>query len=163
MKKLSKAYFLSHNGLGDNITSISAINFLSQYYNVIYFLCKDIYENNVKLLFENNKSIIVIPFNYNDEYNQCKEILKNALNEDKNINIFVSGCHKNYINSIISHEELIHYQKTNKNYKIDYSFIENFYKDINLDLSIYYEYFNILILKAQKLVKNYIKILKIII
>ena len=143
MEKLSKAYFLSHNGLGDNITSIGAINFLSKYYNVIYFLCKDIHENNVRLLFQNNKSISIIPFNHADEFNQCKEILNNAINEDKNINIFVSGIHKNYINSIISHQELINYQKTNKNYTIDFGFIENFYKDINLDLSIYYEYFDI--------------------
>lgn len=143
MDKLPKAYFLSHNGLGDNITSISAINYLSQYYNIIYFLCKDIYVNNVKLLYENNKSIVIIPFNHNDEFNECKKILNDALNKDKDINIFVSGCHKSYINSIITHPQLITYKKQNKNYTIDYPFIENFYKDINLDLSIYYEYFYI--------------------
>lgn len=143
MEKLSKAYFLSHLGLGDNITSIGAINFLSQYYNIIYFLCKDIYQNNIELLFENNKSIIPIPINSYNEFNECKEILNNALYQDKDINIFVSGFHKTYINSIITHPELINYKETNKNYTIDYNFIEDFYTDINLDLSIYYEYFNI--------------------
>ena len=40
--KQKSAYFLSHNGLGDNITNIGAINFLLNYYETIYFLCKDI-------------------------------------------------------------------------------------------------------------------------
>ena len=61
-KSEKSAFFLSHNGIGDNITNIGAINFLLQYYNSIYFLCKDIYEENVKLLF-NNKKLITIPFN----------------------------------------------------------------------------------------------------
>ena len=42
-KSEKSAFFLSHNGIGDNITNIGAINFLLQYYNSIYFLCKDIY------------------------------------------------------------------------------------------------------------------------
>jgi hypothetical protein len=142
MKKILKAYFLSHNGLGDNITNIGAINFLLEYYDTIYFLCKDIYENNIKLLFR-NKSVITISFNHLNEFEECKKILDNAFNEDKNINIFISGFHKSYIDSIITHPELINYKKSDKNYKIDFNHIEDFYKDIHLDLSIYYEYFNI--------------------
>jgi hypothetical protein len=145
MQKLPKAYFLSNNGLGDNISSIGAINYLSQYYDLIYFLCKDIHEMNVKMLFENNTSIIIISFNSNNEFQECKTILNDAFKIDKNINIFICGCHKSYSNSIITHPELIN-SKNNlniKNYSIDYDFIENFYKDINLDISIYFEYFNI--------------------
>ena len=44
IKKQKSAYFLSHNGLGDNITSIGSIIFLLQYYETIYFLCKNNYE-----------------------------------------------------------------------------------------------------------------------
>jgi hypothetical protein len=139
---LSKAYFLSHNGLGDNITSIGAINFLLNYYDIIYFLCKNIHEKNVKLFFE-KKSVIIIPFDHNNEFNECKYILDNARKKDENINIFICGCHKSYINSFITNIELLNYKKSNKNYTINYNFIENFYNDINLDLSIYYEYFDI--------------------
>jgi hypothetical protein len=142
MEKLPKAYFLSHNGLGDNITSIGAINFLSQYYDVIYFLCKDIYESNVKLLFENNKCVVVLPVDNKNEFNRCKEILDNAHKQDENVNIFVCGCHTIYAKSIITHPELINYQKTKK-YETDYIHINKFYDDINLDLTIYYEYFDI--------------------
>ena len=35
-------YFLGHLGLGDNITNSSAVNYLLQHYNTIYFFCKDI-------------------------------------------------------------------------------------------------------------------------
>ena len=59
--KQKNAYFLSHNGLGDNITSIGAVNFLLNYYENIFFLCKDIHEDNVKLLF-NNKPVIIVAF-----------------------------------------------------------------------------------------------------
>ena len=58
MNKLSTAYFVSHNGLGDNITNIGAVNFLLQYYEIIHFLCKDDYANNVKHLFSNNTFFI---------------------------------------------------------------------------------------------------------
>ena len=39
--KLNKAYFLCHNGLGDIFTMIGAINFLLNYFEEIYFLCKN--------------------------------------------------------------------------------------------------------------------------
>jgi len=138
--KLKNAYFLSHNGLGDNITNIGAINFLLQYYENIYFLCKDIYNENVKLLFY-NRSVITIPFNSNNELNECKQIIKNISQEN---DIFISGrVHKNYTKSRITHPELIKYIQGDKGYDIKYQHIRNFYYDIGLDLSIYYNYFNI--------------------
>jgi hypothetical protein len=140
--KQDKAYFLSHNGLGDNITSISAINFLLKYYKTIYLLCKDIYEENIKLLYS-NKPVIIISFNSNNEFEDCSKIINNAYNNDKNIDIFICGCHKSYLNSKISHPDLLNYKQTDKNYIINYNFIKDFYYDIKLDLSIYYEYFDI--------------------
>jgi hypothetical protein len=139
--KQDKAYFLGHNGLGDNITSVSAINFLLKYYKSIYFLCKDIYKENVELLM--NKCVNVISFDKNNEFFECKRIIMNAFNEDNNIDIFICGCHKSYLNSKITHPELLNYKQTDKNYTIKYDFIKNFYYDIKLDLSVYYEYFDI--------------------
>jgi hypothetical protein len=55
------AYLLSHNGLGDNITMIGAINFLLHYYDNVYFLCKDKNQENVARFFQ-DKPVIVIPF-----------------------------------------------------------------------------------------------------
>jgi len=139
--KLNTAYYLSHNGLGDNITSIGAINFLLKYYNVIYFLCKDIYKKNVELLFL-GKPVVIVDFPHNNEFAETKRIISNAYYNDNNINIFICGCHRTYINSYITHPELLNRQQDNT-WKCDYEFIEKFYTCINLDLSIYYNYFNI--------------------
>jgi hypothetical protein len=129
------AYFLSHNGLGDNITMSSAVSFLLQHYDTIYFLCKDKYEENVKLLFQ-NKKVITVPINSNDEFNDCKKIIDNVDHKD---DIFISGfCHTSYLKSRITKK--INYKKN----KVDgIIHIKNFYNDINLDLSVYYNYFNI--------------------
>ena len=91
--KLKKAFFLGHNGLGDNITMIGAINFLLNYFEEIYFLCKNIYQENVKLLYY-NKPVIIVPFDTNNEQEECKKIINEAFNSDNNVNIFISGfCH----------------------------------------------------------------------
>lgn len=135
--KLAKAHFVSHNGLGDNITNISAVNFLLNYYETIYFLCKDIHVKNVEYLFS-NKPVVIVPFNSNNEFSEIKTILNDVVGD-----IFASGCHKNYIKIRITHPDLLSYKKDDKHYNIDYDHVREFYYDIGLDLSIYYEYFDI--------------------
>jgi SAM-dependent methyltransferase len=140
VNKKKSAFFLSHNGLGDNITNIGAINFLLQYYDSIYFLCKDIYEENVKLLFY-NKKVITMPFDSKNELNECKKII-NSINKD-NFDIFISGfCHMPHFKSHITNISLLNYKKNNI-YKIEYSHILDFYNNIGLDSSIYIDYFDI--------------------
>ena len=129
-----EAYFLSHNGLGDNITSIGAVRFLLKYYNKIYFLCKDNYLKNVELLFS-NLNVNIISVDKNNENYDCEKII-NSNYTNKNVDIFICGSHKNYLKSKITNKLFLEYKSDNKNYKIQYNFIENFYKDINLDLSI---------------------------
>lgn len=137
--KQKSAYLLSHNGLGDNITMLGAINFLKQYYDKIYFLCKNFNENNIKKMVTDE--IILVPFDPNNEFKECANIIKNI---DLDSDIFISGfCHTSYLKSRITHPELIKYQKNNKQYTIKYNHIKNFYNDINLDLSIYYDFFDI--------------------
>ena len=153
--KQDKAYFLGHNGLGDNITSISAINFLLKYYNSIFFLCKDIYKENIELLM--NNCVNVISFDKNNEFVECKRIIMNAFNEDNKIDIFICGCHKSYLNSKITHPDLLNYKQNDKNYTIKYDFIKDFFYDIKLDLSVYYEYFDI---SESDISKHYYDIIK---
>ena len=151
MNKLSTAYFVSHNGLGDNITNISAVNFLLQYYETIHFLCKDIYVKNVECLFEPNP-VVIVPFNSNDECNEIKRILNNV-----SADIFASGMHKQYIQNRITHPDLLSYKQNDKNYSIEFSHIRNFYYDIGLDLSVYYDFFDI---KSTDISKKYYEELK---
>lgn len=139
------AYFLSHNGLGDNLYMIGAVLYLLNYYNYIYFICKDIYYENVRLFYKNHKRVIVIPIDSTDEYNSCKNILNDVITED----ILICGLFKNLFKSKIT----IHWEKTNtsKQYTIDYDtitstnykFIENLYNDINLDLNVLFSYFQL--------------------
>ena len=136
---IKDAYFLSHNGLGDNITCIGAVLFLLKYYNRIFFLCKDYNEQNVKLLFL-NKSVITVSINSGREFDHCKEII-NAVDKDKN-DLFISGYHKTYLSSHITSKGLLNYTNANK-YNLKYDFIREFYEDIKLDTSIYADYFDI--------------------
>jgi hypothetical protein len=55
--KLNTAYFLGHLGLGYNITYKSAIYFLSNYYNTIYFICKENFLDNNKLIYEDISNV----------------------------------------------------------------------------------------------------------
>jgi hypothetical protein len=138
---MKNAYFLSHNGLGDNITNIGAVTFLLTIYDTIYFLCKDIYEENVKVLFA-NKRVVTVPINSLNEYNDCTRIIS-AVDTEVN-DILISGfCHTSYLTSHITAPALIGYKKKDT-YPVKYSHITEFYHDIGLDTSIYVDYFDII-------------------
>lgn len=140
------AYLVSHNGMGDNLFMIGALHFLLKFYEKIYFLCKRKYYPNVNLFFMDTPNIICIQF---DEKNEKYEIKKIIEKNYKMNDILVCGCHKSYIKSKITNNDFKKYIHTDKNYTIDidtinssnYNFINNFYKDINLNLTYFYEYF----------------------
>ena len=142
MPEYKSAYILSHNGLGDNITMIGAIYFLSLHYTTIYFLCKDKYESNVKLLI-NKSNVIIIPFDHRNEISSCKNIIDNIYS-NSDTDIFICGRHKRYLKSKITNPAILNYNKNKNNkYNIKWQHIKTFYQDMNLDISIYYEYFDI--------------------
>lgn len=131
------AYILSHNGLGDNISMIGAVNFLLKYYVKIYFICKTKYESNVRLFFNDN--VILIPINENNEFNECNKTILN-INKMHN-DIFICGCHTSYLSSKITNTHILNYVKNNTTIK--YGHIFDFYNCIGLDTHIYINYFNI--------------------
>lgn len=105
--------------------------------------------SNIKLFFIDNPNIICIPFDENKEIDEIKNIINNNYSTN---DIFICGdCHKSYLKNKITNQEFLNYKIIDKNYTIDfdtltsgnYSFIENFYKDINLNLTYFYEYFYI--------------------
>jgi hypothetical protein len=141
-----QAFFLSHNGLGDNLFSIGAVRFLTTFYEKIYLLCKEIHVENVKLFFIDEPKIKIIIFDSSNEYKHCNYIIKkNYANND----IFICGCHKNYLTSKITNKFLLNRIKNDQGYDLNYdtitdltySPIKGIYEDINLDLSIFYDYF----------------------
>ena len=142
IEKYKKAYVLSHNGLGDNISMFGALNYLTNYYENVFFICKQKNYNNVYYALKNKKSITIVPIDENNEYNDCKKIWNDSL---ENCDMFISGhCHSG-LQRKITHPNLINYNCNNKNYSLPkfYDFIYMFYSNINMDLSIYCEYFNI--------------------
>ena len=155
--KLNSAYILSHNGLGDNITMIGAIYFLLDYYENIFFLCKDIYYKQITYIYADNKNIKLIPFDSKNEEISCFNILT-----DKYIgsDIFICGIHKSYLKKKVTHPQLLSYN-TNNFYKLPdrFSFINMFYNDLGLDLSIFINKFNIkldnVVLDLYKYISNY--------
>ena len=139
------AYLLSHNGLGDNITMIGAINFLLHYYDNVYFLCKDKNQENVARFFQ-DKPVIVIPFAESDEFVKPAEIIEHASTNPTN-DIFICGfAHKHIAqHRRVQNQKFLEYEPNNKNYTIksQWQHIQKFYIDARMDLSIYYEYFDI--------------------
>jgi len=142
------AVFLSHNGLGDNLYSIGALRFLLQFYDKIFFLCKQKYYENVKLFFASEHRIICVPF---DETNERNEVIRIVMNNYNGNDVFICGNHVKYLQSKVTNPAILQYKCDNKGYDLNYdtiddnsySFIRRFYTDIKLDLSIFYEYFHL--------------------
>ena len=156
------AYILGHEGLGDSITMIGAINFISKHYKTIYYLCKKNYEYNIKLLFD-NKKVILIPYAHETQkiwVNECKNIIYNVYS-NKEFDFFICGRWKKWFKSRITNPKILNY-KINKNNSVLFNHIKLFYQDINLDLNIYYNYFDIKSSESSILLYNKIKDFKII-
>jgi hypothetical protein len=158
--KQKSAFFISHNGLGDNISNISAVLFLLQYYNTINFFCKKIHCENLTLLFQNkinSKNIILVPLYTQDENTEFVKILNT--NNNNLPDIFISGGYKRHFKSRITHPDLLKYNQNDNEFSTVNGHIREFYYDIGLDLSIYYNYFNIestdLSTEYYKNIKNY--------
>jgi hypothetical protein len=93
-----------------------------------------------------------VPFDSNNEFADIKHILSKVTDD-----IFVSGCHKRYIQKRITHPGLLSYKQNDQNYTVNYNHIHEFYYDIGLDISIYYNYFNI---KSTDTTKKYYESIK---
>lgn len=131
-------YFVSHLGLGDNITMSGAVRYLTNYYDNVYVIVKDIYLENLKLYYKDNNKIKLVSINNKYERTEIKKIIE-KLNYD--IDIFISGgCHKSYLKNRIRNKKLNKIVNNNNN-NFKYKFIVDFYTHINLDFSIYYDYY----------------------
>ena len=139
------AYLLSHNGLGDYITMISAVRYLSTIYDKVYFICtKQSQPNLTDLLDSSNIITVPVPMShFQEEHNECNQILE-KLPESTDI-LICGGCHTPYFKSRINNQKLLEYRLKNNDseYSCDYSFIRDFYNNIGLDLRIYYDWFDI--------------------
>ena len=149
------AYLLTYNGLGDYITMIGALNFLSNHYKHIYMICRVSSIENMKLLLP-DKPITYIPLQpsgyglkeHKHFYNEAAQCIKIISEAPINSDILICGSEQiknDVFKSRITNRALLNYIPNDKHYSInqDWPHIRDFYKNIGLDLSIYYEYFDI--------------------
>jgi len=142
------AILVSNNGLGDNLFCASAVRFLLNYYNQVRFLCKDIYLDNVQLFFHKDENVVCVPFPHKNEAKMVNQIIIDSYAQ---CDVYVCGAHMRYLVSDIKHPKVLEYQNNSRNDKnydviydtINYRFLQAFYDDIKLDLSVYYENFRI--------------------
>lgn len=140
---MSSVFFLCHAEIGDNITCIGAINYLLTIYKNVYFVCQYNNLKNLKILYSNPR-IFLVPFKIENKILAWYKLLYPRYKE-KNMDILISGPQpKTYFKSKITNK-ILKYRIKNNKYSIENKYIQlkHFYTDINLDLSIYYNYFNI--------------------
>ena len=140
---MSSVFFLCHAELGDNITCIGAINYLLTIYKYVYFVCQYNNLKNLKILYS-NPHVFLVPFKIENKIVAWHKLLYPRYKE-KNMDILISGPQpKTYFKSKITNK-ILKYRIKNNKYTIENEYIQlqHFYTDINLDLSIYYNYFNI--------------------
>ena len=143
----TSAYFLSNNGMGDNIISIGAIRFLLQYYTTVYFLCKTKYHAQIQSILSYEPRIVLVTFNEHMENTECIDIINKAYATN---DVFVSGLHKKHLQSKITNLGVLQYVQDHTAYNLNhdtindtnFAFIRGFYTDIGLDLRVFYEYFH---------------------
>lgn len=134
---------ISHTGLGNNIAMIGAINYLLDIYNNVYFLCKETHIKNLNIIYSNSR-IFLISFKSEDEYYARFNILIPRYSI-KNMDVLIAGSYhkKNFISKIKNPKMVEQVKNNNYNIVNRFNFIKDFYEDIKLDLSIFYNYFKI--------------------
>ena len=144
------AYFLTHLGLGDIFYCIGAVRYLTQFYENVYYLCKDKYCPNVRLIFANTPNIICVPVRTDIPENvACYDILHDKYEHN---DVFICGfAHKNHHASKITNQKFLKSELIENKYNLDcdminnevYKFIIDFYADAHLNLSIMFDYWKI--------------------
>ena len=162
-------YLVSHNGLGDHLFMVGALRFLLNFYEKIYFVCSKSHYSNVSLFFIDTSNITCVPFECS---NEIPTIINNIYN-NTDYDIFICGfIIKNLLGdkTRIRNTQFLNYKCIDKGYTIDYdfitttdyNFIENFYNDIGLNLTYYFDYFFLPSTKESIELYNSIKSFKII-
>ena len=126
--KPKEAFVMTHQGLGDNITSIGMIRYLSTLYDKVVVACLNKNKANLEMFYKDDDSIELLSFN-----------------SDENISPNY-GCDIDKFNSITEGYDLYMCGNHNLEKKLDMKNIlipECFYDQYNLPFSIFWEYFYI--------------------
>jgi GNAT superfamily N-acetyltransferase len=146
-----KAFILTHLGLGDHITSMGIVRYYSTFYDELHIVCKKKYESNVRLLYQDDNTIHIYPID-----------TSNIRDDDISIHFgFSKKANAKYTHNGEDYDLIttgMFGPISTKSYTIPFCF----YKDVELDYSIFWEYSYIIDTDSSKslyneLIKNNIK------
>lgn len=144
--KPRKAFVLSHLGLGDNITSIGAVRFLSTQYDEVYVVCKNRNKKNIEMFYSDDPDIKIISVeNDNCISPRLGFNMHKFMKLTEGMELYLCGAHL--------------YTKKHSDFKnIPY----NFYKDFNLNYDTFWKYFHINVPNKSKELYTTVKDYKIL-
>ena len=92
--KPKTAFVLTHLGLGDNITAIGAVRYLSTCYDKVIVVCKEKNKRNMELFYGDDESIELYPV-VNDNYisPRCGFPYEKFKQITKNMDLYLAGAH----------------------------------------------------------------------
>ena len=121
------AFVLTHLGLGDNITAIGAVRYLSTCYDKVVIVCKEKNIRNMELFYNDDKTIelysVISDGNISPNYGYNHSAFHKIT---KDMDVYLSGDH------II-----------NKNHEPYTDIPFNFYRDMNIDVKYFWDYFRV--------------------
>jgi len=125
--KPKTAFVLTHLGLGDSITAIGAVRYLSTCYDKVLVVCKEKYKKNMELFYEDDETIELYPVMDDN----CISPNSGFSNEEfkkitENMDLYLAGGH------CITKKS---------NAYIDLPF--NFYRDMNINEKYFWQYFHV--------------------
>ena len=120
--KPKKCFVLTHFGLGDHITAIGAVRYLSTYYDETIVCCRKTSEENLKLFYLDDDSIKTYGVD-SEQFVSPKFRYMNSFNSiEKTHDVYTCG---------------IHLETNNRDDKIPF----NFYNEMKIDKSAFRKYF----------------------
>lgn len=149
LEKMKKSlYVVGHTGLGDHLFMMGGIRFLTQFYDTIHVFCNKQQYKQIQSIYHDSQ-IVFIPHTFSnlEEEKQMLTIKLSQMNDD----VLVCGLWKSFFKTKITNTKFLNYVPPKSSYSMDlcsisnkkYHFIEDFYKDMNLTLSHFYEGFKI--------------------
>ncbi len=139
--KPKTAFVLTHLGLGDNITAIGAVRYLSTCYDKVLVVCKEKYKKNMELFYEDDETIELYPVMDDN----CISPNSGFSNEEfkkitENMDLYLAG---------------LHCLSTTMEPCNELPF--NFYRDMNINEKFFWTYFHVNIPSESKSLFNKLK------
>lgn len=135
--KLQQAFVIGNAGLGDIITYIGMVNYLSCYYKKVFVACMISNYNQVKLFF-NNKNIIVYPINKNKYENMYN--FHDMMVASKMYDIYAFGHYGALSVDVVKYTKVM---KNGIERIILYDYPQSYYDDAGIDISVMRDYFKV--------------------